>query len=725
MAISWHQPSRTFYLDGKDLSYVFFINHAGYAEHLYLGPKIPHDLLLYTRRAGPGSAAATAPGRDDQGKNPICSYQECPPELAFFGTGDYREPAVHFVMPEGDRLAELLYRGHEILPQKPAIPGMPSLSGGETLVLHLADPKGKVEADLYYTVYDDSNVIARRAVYRNAGSRPVTLDRAYSFSMGLTGHDYEALTLFGTWAGERQIDRTPLHHGVFSVDSKRTSSSATLNPFMALVSPHTTEEAGEAVGISLVYSSSYVLKAEVEPNGTTVVTGGVNDFDFAWRLESGEEFYTPEVVIAYSSEGLGGMSRAYHDAFRKHLICPKYVKTPRPLLINNWEATYFDFTFEKLKAIVDAVAGTGIDTFVLDDGWFGKRDDDHSGLGDWVPNTRKLDLSAIIDYTHSKGLKFGLWFEPEMVCEDSDLFRAHPDYAIGRADRGRCYARHQFMLDLTRAEVREAIAGAVNRILDTYPIEYVKWDYNRNVTDSYSAELPPERQAEFAHRYALGLYDLCERIVSAHPDIFFEGCASGGARFDPAMLYYFPQIWTSDNTDAEDRTFIQWGTSMVYPPSVMSCHVSVCPNHQTGRTVSFDTRADIAHLGATGYELDTSAWTEEDKAAVRAQTAAYREMQDLVLDGDFWRVGDIRDNVFAFLMADKNKSRAHMVCYRRLGRPSNEIVRLKVPGLDPAKKYYVKELGLILSGRTLSAVGVVPDFPKGDFRTVVYTIEEK
>lgn len=725
MAISFHQPSRTFYLDGKDLTYAFFINNLGYAEHLYLGPKIPHDLLLYTRKAGPGSALATAPGRDVQGKVTVCSYQECPPELTFFGTGDYREPAVHFVMPEGDRLAELLYRGHEILPEKPAIPGMPSLSGGETLVLHLADAGAEVEADLYYTVYDDSNVVARRAVYRNAGKRPVTLDRAYSFSMGLPEHDYEALTLFGTWAGERQIDRTPLHHGVFSVDSKRTSSSATLNPFMALLAPHTTEETGEAIGFSLVYSSSYVLKAETEPDGSTVVTGGVNDFDFAWRLDAGEEFCTPEVVIAYSSEGLGGMSRAYHDAFREHLICPKYVKTPRPLLINNWEATYFNFDFNKLRSIVDAVADTGIDTFVLDDGWFGKRDDDHSGLGDWVPNERKLDLSAIIDYTHAKGLKFGLWFEPEMVCEDSDLFRAHPDYAIGRADRGRCYARHQFMLDLTRAEVREAIADAVNHILDTYPIEYVKWDYNRNVTDSYSAKLPPERQAEFSHRYALGLYDLFDRIVGTHPDVFFEGCASGGARFDPAMLYYFPQIWTSDNTDAEDRTFIQWGTSLVYPLSTMSCHVSVCPNHQTGRTAPFATRADIAHLGATGYELDTSAWGEEDKAAVRAQTAAYREMQDLVLEGDFRRVGDIRGNTFAFLLLDKQKSRAHMVCYRRLNRPSNEIVRLKVPGLDPAKNYYVRELGLILSGRTLAAVGIVPEFPRGDFATAVYTFEEK
>ncbi len=727
MSITYHQPSRTFYLEGKDISYVFFINHAGYAEHLYLGEKIPHDLLLFTRAAGPGAACATVPGRDDQGKVPLCSYHEFSPELAFFGTGDFREPAVQATMPAGDRLTELLYDGHEILPEKPPIPGMPSLSGGATLVLHLRDRVNGFGADLYYTVYDDCNVIARHAVYHNGGRETVTLRRAYSFSMGMPGHAYEALTLFGTWAGERQIDRTPLHHGVFSIDSKRTSSSALLNPFLALLSPHTTEETGEVWGFSLVYSSSYVLKTDVAPNGSTVVTGGINDFDFAWQLEAGADFATPETVIAYSNRGLGGMSRAYHDAFREHLISQKYVKTPRPLLINNWEATYFKFTCQKLKDIADAVVGTGIDTLVLDDGWFGVRDSDRSGLGDWTPNTDKLEggLSTIIDYVHEKGLKFGLWFEPEMVNEDSDLFRAHPDYAIGVPDRGRCYSRHQFVLDLTRPEVRDEIVRSVNDILHTYPIEYVKWDYNRNVTESFSFGRDPQRQAEFAHRYALGLYDICERIVRANPDVFFEGCASGGGRFDPAMLYYFPQIWTSDNSDAEDRTFIQWGTSLVYPLSSMSCHVSVCPNHQTGRTTSYATRADIAHLGATGYELDTSAWTEEEKEMVRAQTADYRAMQDLVLEGDLFRVGNISDNAFAFVLVAKDKSRARMVCYRRMGRPSNEIIRLKMAGLDPTKQYYVKELGLILGGRTLHNVGIVPKFPKGDFSTAVYTFEEK
>ncbi|MBP5209691.1 MAG: alpha-galactosidase, partial [Clostridia bacterium] len=718
----------TFFLEGKDLSYGFFINHTGFPEHLYSGGRIDRDVLLYTRSSGGHSSVATPPGEDTQGAQRLFSYHQFSPEISFFGTGDYREPTVHAETVRGDRLTRLLYAGHEILPQKPKIDGMPSLSGGETLRLHLADPDGGLAADLYYTVYDDCSVVARRAVYHNRGAERLILHRAWSFAMGLCGSDYEALTLPGNWASERSVERAPLRRGVFSVDSKRTSSSATLNPFLAVVSPDATEDAGRAWGFSLVYSSSFVLKAEVASTGETVVSGGINDFDFSWVLEPGERLETPECVIAVSEEGLGGMSRALHDAWREHLIPAKWAKTPRPVLINNWEATYFGFDFDRLKAIIDAVADTGIDTFVLDDGWFGKRDNDRSGLGDWTVNENKLKggLGALIDYLKTKGMKFGLWFEPEMVSEDSDLFRAHPDYAIGLPDRARCYSRHQLMLDLTRAEVRDYIVDSVNRILDAYDISYVKWDYNRNVTDSYSIGLPPERQSEFAHRYALGLYEIFDRIVDAHPDVFFEGCASGGARFDPGVLAYFPQIWTSDNSDAEDRTAIQYGTSIVYPLSTMSCHVSICPNHQTGRTTSFATRADVAHLGATGYELDATVMTDEERAAVRAQIEDYRAMEDLVLSGDAYRLGSPDDNVFGVMLVSRDKSRARMTCYRRLGGPRHgDPVRLCARGLDPAKRYYVPELGLILGGRTLARVGPVPTFPRGDFGTFVCHFEEK
>ena len=725
MAITYNESIRTFYLDGKGITYAFYINEFDYAEHLYYGKTIGHDDLRYTRGVWGGSSDATVPGYDVYAgaDRPVKSYNHFGSELTFFGTGDYREPTVEVVNPAGDRLTQLLYDSHEILPEKPAIHGMPSMRGGETLVLHLKDKVSGFACDLYYTVYEDVGVIARRAVYKNEGEKTIVLNRAYSFAMTLPHMKYDIISLYGCWAKERKIDRIPMHHGVVSIDSKRTTSSAILNPFMALAEKGATEDQGNVYGISLVYSSSFVLKAEGTSNGRALVTGGINDFDFRWKLEAGEELETPEVLIAYSSEGIGGMSRSFHDAFRNYLINNRFVRKHRPLVINNWEATYFDFNLEKLKNIAKAVEGTGIDTFVLDDGWFGKRNDARSGLGDWVVNTDKLNggLKGIIDYVNSLGMKFGLWFEPEMVSEDSNLYREHPDYIVGAPDRPHCYGRYQFMLDLTRKEVRDYIVEAVNKVLQENNIEYVKWDYNRNVTESYSVGREPERQAEFAHRYALGLYDLCERIVEANPDVFFEGCASGGARFDPAMLYYFSQIWTSDDTDAEERTHIQYGTSIVYPLSAMSCHVSEVPNHQTHRVTPMAARADIAHLGATGYELDTSHFSDEDRSIVRKQIEEYHEMEDLILNGDLYRTENpMESNYFGFMVVSKDKKEAVLTAYRRMGSVNNEVKILKAAGLDAEKEYHVSGLNVTLKGSTLMNVGIVPKFASGDFVTVKY-----
>lgn len=723
MSIFFHEQTRTFYLNGKNITYAFRINHQNYAEHLYFGAAIANDDLSHLRASGCAVSEPSVPGND-----PVFGYNMMHTELSFFGNSDYREPCVQIQTEQGDRLTELLYVGHDILTAKPAIPGMPSMDGGETLVVHLADAINGFAADLYYTVYDDADVVARHIEYKNTGNTSLTLRRAYSFSLSLPGQSYDVLSLYGGWAKERSPERIPLHHGVISIDSKRCTSSSALNPFMALLADNTTETTGEAYGFSLVYSSSYVLKAEGCSSGDTLVTGGIQDFDFSWLLSAGASFATPEIVLAYSDQGIGGMSRAYHDAYRAHLINKRYVTAHRPLLINNWEGTYFNFDTEKLKAIVDAVDGTGIDTFVLDDGWFGVRNNDRSGLGDWFVNEEKLQggLRPIIDYVHAKGMKFGLWFEPEMINEDSDLYRAHPDYAIGVPGRGRCYCRHQFMLDLTRADVRDYIVNAVNTVLHTHPIEYVKWDYNRNVTEFFSLALPAAQQTEFAHRYALGLYDLCERIVNANPDVFFEGCSGGGARFDPAMLHYFPQIWTSDDSDAEERTKIQYGTSIVYPLSSMACHVSICPNHQTGRTTPFATRANIAHLGATGYELDTTTFSDEDRATVAQQTKEYRACQDLILSGDLYRLDDpFTSNFFAEAVVAKDKSTAILVCYRRMGSVNNEPKRIRMVGLDAHAQYFVPELNRTLSGSTLMNAGLVPPFKQGDFMTVKYHFEKK
>ncbi len=727
MSIIFEQETQTFWLDGKDVTYSFFINPYGYAEHLYFGKKIPHESLMYTRAYG-GLSKGINPNPAIEGQRIWC-YNYMKSELSFFGTGDYREPCVLVENEAGDRLSDLLYAGYEILPTKPAISGMPSMDGGETLVLHLVDEKTRFGADLYYTVYDDCGVIARRIVYRNGGAGKATLRRAYSFTLSLPGHDYEVTSLWGSWAHERFMQKTHIHHGVVSIDSKNTSSSATLNPFMAVSADGATETHGEVWGFNLVYSSSYVMKVQGDSGGHTLITGGINDFDFYWTLAAGESFETPEIVIAYSDEGFGGMSRAFHDAYREHLISKRRVKESRPLLLNNWEGTGFEFDLDKLKAIVDAVEGTGIDTFVLDDGWFGAdRNTSTKSLGDWhIVNPTKLPggLKPLADYVKSKGMRFGLWFEPECLNEDSEVYRAHPDYIIGVPGRLHGIARDSWMMDLTRKEVRDYIVDTVNKVIRENGLNYVKWDYNRNVTESYSLGRSPEEQSRFAHLYALGVYDLCERIVEANPDVFFEGCSAGGGRFDPAMLHYFSQIWTSDNSDAEARTMIQYGTSMSYPLSSMSCHVSASPNHQTGRVSSMKTRGDIAHLGATGYELDSTAFTDEDREEVRAQIAEYKEWdEDLVLKGDLYRLANpFEGNLFGFELVSKDKKRATVTMYLRINICNTYPTRIRLQGLDPKTRYNIPELELILSGEMLMTVGIVAKLRGKDFMTVKYHLE--
>ena len=724
--IEYAQDRKLFFLDGKDVSYVIYINDIGYPEHLYYGAKIPHDTITYTRTGGCSSCTATPPGGDALAWN-LNTYSRFSPEITFAGTGDYREPTLLVENALGDRLSDLLFVGYEILPEKPKMKTMPSLRSGETLVLHLRDALTDFAADLYYTVYDDANVIARRVVYRNEAKTAVTMRRAYSFAMGLPESGYEILSLYGGWAKERQVQRTPMHNGVFSIDSKRGSSSAVLNPFLAVCDADAGENAGEVWGFNLVYSGSFTLKVQGKPDGSTVVLGGIQDFDFSWKLDAGESLETPEVVIAFSNEGLGGMSRAFHDVYREHMIDPRRVKAHRPVVINNWEATTFKFNNQILMDLADAAVKAGADTFVLDDGWFGKREDDTSGLGDWVVNTQKLEggLTPIVEYVRSKGMTFGLWFEPEMISEDSDLYRAHPDYAIGVPGRPHCYGRHQFVLDLTRAEVRDYIVDSVNAILHTHNIGYVKWDFNRNLTEFWSPELPAERQAEFAHRYALGLYDICERIVYGNPGVFFEGCASGGARFDPAMLYYFSQIWTSDDTDAEERTHIQYGTSYAYPLSAMSCHLSVSPNQQTHRVAPLDTRAIIAHLGATGYELDMTEMTDEELAVVKGQTEAYLADEKLMLEGDLYRIDDpFAGNFFTVMVVSKDKASAVVTTYRRMGSVNNAHKRIRLAGLAPDKKYRIRETGGVYAGATLMNVGLVPWYGNGDFLAKKYHLEE-
>ena len=723
MSIYFNSETKTFFLEGKDYTYAFGINEANFPEHYYFGARIGRDDLRYALATGGNSTEACVPGMTNSGRN---SYNNYGAEISTYGSGDYHECSLAILFQNGCRLNEFRYVGHEILAEKPRIPGMPSLSGGETLCLHLKDKNSAVEVKLYYTVYEDAAILCRRTEVINRTDERISLLRAYSFTLELPRTDYDVLSLEGAWATERRPQRIPMHRGVVSIDSKTGSSSATLNPFMAILDRNTDEYQGQAIGINLVYSSSYVLKAQACAKGTSRIMGGINDFDFCWRLDAGESFSTPEAVIAYSNSGINAMSQAFHDAYRRYIINPRFVTRPRPIVINNWEATYFNFDNERLMGIIDVVKGSGIDTFVLDDGWFGARASDNAGLGDWVVNTDKLKggLRPVIEHCHNAGMKFGLWFEPEMVNPDSDLYRAHPEWAIHAPGIEPALSRQQLVLDLTRADVRDYIVEAVSRILRENEIDYVKWDFNRSLTENCSAALPADRQQEFHHRYALGFYDICERIVNGFPHIFFEGCAGGGARFDPAVLYYFPQIWTSDDSDAYMRTCIQYGTSMCYPMSAMSCHTSICPNHQTGRTTPFSTRADIAHLGATGYELDTKAMKPEEVAEVSAQVAAYHEMEDLVLTGDLFRVEDPNtSNYFAFAVVSKDKKEAHITAFRALCRPNDAAKRIYPKGLDASATYEIRELGIRLNGATIMQLGLVIPNRSGDFNTFVFHLK--
>lgn len=700
--ITFDRNSQTFYLENDRMTYAFDIFDES-LEHLWFGAKIGHDDLNYLRGVRGSGCDAQQPDK-----------KLCPNflanELPVYGQGDFREPMLTYRTEGGDLCAELHYTSHRIIAQ-PALPGLPSTRGGETLEVTMNDDINGVEVLLYFTLHADTGAVTRACRIRNVGSHTIRLLRAHSFSLDLPRNDLDAISLYGAWANERTPERTPLHHGVWSVDSKRVSSSSQLNPFVALATREATETSGEVWGFNLVYSSSFRLFAEVPTTGHTRVGGGVSEFCFEWILESGEEFCTPEAVMVYSDRGIGEMSRIFHDTYREHLIPERYAKAKRPLVVNNWEATYFDFDRDKLFAIIDASAGTGIDTFVLDDGWFGVRNDDHSGLGDWFVNTEKLQggLKPIIDRCHERGLKFGLWFEPEMVNPDSDLYRAHPDWAIHSPGHVPAEGRNQYVLDLTRADVRDYIVRVVSDILENHEIDYVKWDYNRNITEVFSEGLPAERQGEFAHRYALGLYDICRRLVLGHPDVFFEGCASGGARFDAGMLYYFPQIWTSDDTDAAMRSRIQYGTSLCYPLSAMSCHVSVCPSHQTKRTTPYKTRADIAHLGATGYELDVSRLPAEELAQIPAQVADYHAMEKLVLEGDLYRLAAPFDaGYFCFELVSKDRSEVHVTLMRLLKIFNCEALYLPLQGLDPDALYENTATGERLHGSTLMHVGLNP-----------------
>ncbi len=627
--ITYLENERQFQLDTPHASYVLTVAEEGYLLHTYWGKRIaPQDLTDLLRLSDP----PFVPAKNERER---ASFLDCAPfDFPCAGIGDYREPAI--VLEDGAFACDLRYVSHRIYNGKYAPRCLPHTwgNGCETLEILMRDEPTGLEVKLHYTVFEGIDAVIRSVSLENCGSRDLMLRRVLSASVDLDDDRFEMITLYGSWARERQAERLPIRHGKQRIDSTRGESSHQYSPFFALVRPETTEESGEAYGFTLIYSGNFTAQAELTQFCQTRAQIGIEAGSFAHCLSTESEFDAPEAVLVYSEDGLGGMSRTFHRLFTDHLIRSKYRYAERPVLINNWEATYFDFDLEKLKTIADEASRLGIELFVLDDGWFGRRDSDNCSLGDWVPDQRKLPggLKPLTDHITGKGMRFGLWFEPEMISPDSDLFRAHPDYAVGIEGRPRTQSRAQYVLNYARRDVRDAVWAQMKEILDTVPVSYIKWDMNRQLT-----EVP---SPAFYHPYMLGVYQMLERLVTEYPDILLESCSGGGARFDPGMLYYSPQIWASDDTDAKERLRIQYGASLFMPPSAVGSHVSVCPNHATGRITPFETRANVAMFGTFGYELNVAQLSDDEKAQIPAQIARWHSISRLIREGSLYRLGN-------------------------------------------------------------------------------------
>ncbi|MEK5318447.1 alpha-galactosidase [Paenibacillus sp. FSL L8-0644] len=718
MAIYIDKEKLLFHLQGSNTSYVMQVIRGGYLSHLYWGKKIQNyrgsNKIIFMDRG-------FSPNPD--GEDRAFSLDTIPQEYPSFGNSDFRIPAYQIQLENGSTVTDFRYKEHRVFQGKPKLKGLPSTyaeDDGEvaTLEIVLEDPLIDVKVVLSYSLYQKRDVITRSVRFENEGRQQLKLLRALSASVDFRDDEYELITLYGAHNNEKNIARRKILPGIQMVDSCRGASSPQQAPFMALVRKGTDEEQGEVYAFNLVYSGNFTAQTQVDSYRNTRITMGINPFDFTWLLEPEESFQTPEVVMVYTENGLGGMSRIYHDLYRNRLCRGPFRDKERPILINNWEATYFNFDANKIEQLAKEAQSVGVELFVLDDGWFGKRDDDNTSLGDWVVDRRKLPdgLPDLANRIRNLGMEFGLWFEPEMVSIDSDLYRKHPDWCIHVPDRPYTLGRNQLMLDLSRKEVCEYVIKSVSDILSDVPITYVKWDMNRHMTDVGSAALPPERQRETAHRYILGLYNIMEELTSKFPNVLFESCSSGGGRFDAGMLYYMPQTWTSDNTDAICRLKIQWGTSLVYPPITMGAHVSTVPNHQVGRITPLETRGYVAMAGNLGYELDLTTLTVEEKEVVKKQIALYKEMRSLIQFGNFYRmINPFDENEAAWSFVSEDQTEMAASYFKVLSQPAAAIKTLKFKGLNPDYVYRNVETGELFGGDELMHVGITLARVKQDF----------
>ena len=745
--IKYVQEQQLFHLMTPNTSYVMALADGEWLGHLYYGPKL--DDTAGMENAFRLNEFPFSPKVNERDK--VRFMQGFPFEYSFYGTGDYRESCLGAENAHGQRGVELTYRSHSVIAGKVVPEGLPHTRGCEdccdTLDLLMADDVLGLDVHLLYTVYKDLDVIVKSVRVVNRGEGPCTLTRVLSGQLNADPDSAEVLTLHGSWGRERTITRQRLETGSVSAESLRGVSSAEDSPFLAVLSEGTTQTTGDVWGMSLIYSGNFLAKAQIDQIGQLRCVIGIHPEYFAWPLAPGESFQSPEAALVYSDEGLGKMTRTYHDLYRNHLIEKRWLTQDRPVLVNNWEATMMNFNTDVLIGFARSAKEAGIDMLVMDDGWFGHRDDDTSSLGDWFVDEHKLEggLKRLVDEVNAMGLKFGLWVEPEMVCEDSELFRAHPDWRFSLQGRKPGALRQQYVLDITRPEVWDGVYSQIKAVLSSANIAYVKWDMNRYLTDVGSLEREPSCQGQLLHRYVLAVYRMQAQLLKDFPDLLLENCSSGGARFDAGMLFYSPQIWTSDDTDAIERLSIQEGTALVFPVSTMGAHVSVVPNQQTGRVVPFNTRAKVAMAGTFGYEMDIRNMDPEEKAQIPGQVAQFRKIHPVNREGDYYRIASFRENhtYDCWMVVKKDRSLAYMTYVQVLAQPNRPGVRVRMQGLDPDAMYEVtcdydgamaarngessigpqttRSLGCF-NGGTLMKAGIIVPRVRGDYQALLYEV---
>lgn len=718
---------KIFNLETENTLYQMKVDRFGVLNHLWYGEKTDccMDYLLDYPDAGFSGNIYEAENERTYSLNTL------PQEYSTSGVGDFRISAISVTHEDGSNALDLRVREYQIKKGKYEIPGLPAVYAkedeAETLEITLKDTATEAEVILKYGVFEKEDVITRSVVVKNSGKTPIVINKVHSMCLDIPYGDWEWMHFYGRHTMERQAERVPVLHGISESSSSRGTSSHHQNPAVLLCEKDCTETNGHCIGAALMYSGGFQAQVEKDQLEQVRLVMGIHPDTFEWTLEAGEAFYTPEVILSCSTTGFAKLSQNFHHIIRNHVCRGTYQLSSRPVLINNWEATYFDFNEEKILNIARQASKLGIDMMVLDDGWFGKRDDDCSGLGDWFVNEKKLNggLKALVEKINAMGMKFGLWFEPEMVSEDSDLYRNHPDWAIQIPGRKPMRSRYQLVLDMSNPEVVDYLYGVMSAILRENHIEYVKWDMNRSISDWYTATLSRGRQMEMPHRYVLGLYELLEKLTSEFPDVLFEGCSGGGGRFDAGMMYYCPQIWCSDDTDAHERTFIQYGTSFFYPTSTVGSHVSAVPNHQTGRITSIETRGVVAMAGSFGYELDLNQLSEEEKTVVAKQVTHYKEYQSLIYNGDYYRLANPFEDgmsAWSWISEDKKTILVQGVLFR--AKPNVLRKTLRLMGLETKKNYKIAGTEEVYTGVALMSGGVLLQRAVGDDVSFEIVLEE-